>query len=352
MNPQLREFYIARVCSGSVRVHMSDKTYVIKRPTSEQLYVGHEVYADYLEHAVSEGLFDESELLSFLMTSGFWDMKKNALLEALPKEIDQFKVALFKSQFKSKEKQVIRKALNTARAKYAELAESRGMYDFLSCSGIASFARSKYLVGSSTYLNNTRIFTDNFWNEDSNLLEEVMSAYSRTRFSEATYRELARNEPWRSIWMTNKRESSLFGIPAIEYTEEQRNLVCWSLFYDDIYAHPNCPTEDVINDDDILDGWAIEQKRLRDAAMGANAADDIVKNEKIRNSQEVYLVAETHDDARKIDGLNTEQASITKKARFAALAKHGELNEMQMPDTAKRLRQEVTQRLSQAMSAR
>ncbi len=350
MNQQQREFYIARICSGSVRVRLNDKTYVVKKPTPQQLYIGHEVYADYIERGKELGLYDDTELLGFLMSHGFWDAKKHTTLETLPKEIDQFKLALFKSQFKSKEKQTIRKALGIARATQADLSEQRGQYDFLSCSGVAALARSKFLIGSATYLGKTNVFRERFWEQDSERLEEVMSGYARSRIPETAFRELARNDPWRSIWTTYKVESSLFGIPAIDYTEDQRSLVCWSVFYDNIYAHPNCPTDEVINDDDVLDGWAIEQKRIRDAAMNANIGDNIVQNDKIRNSQEIYLIAQTPEDAKKIDGLNDEMGSIIKKQRFNALEKAGELHELQMPDTAKRLRKEVVQRLSEMTS--
>lgn len=350
MNQNERDLLIARICSGSIRVKVRGEVYTIKRPTPEQLYVGQEVFFDYFSAAQEAGLYSDSELLGWLFKSGFWDMKRNALLESLPKEIDQFKVALFRSQFKSKQIEVIRKALATAKAKLAELNSQRFEYDYLSCSGVASLARSKYLIGASTYHNGKPAF-DDVWSGDSEKLDEIMLECSRKRIVESQYREVARTDPWRSIWGPHKIESSLFGVPAAEYTEEQRHLVGWSIHYDNIYQHPNCPTDDVINDDDTLDGWAIEQKRLRDAQIAGGVGEELIKNEKIRNSQEVYLFADTHDDARKIDALNSDAAISTKKKRFQALAKHGTLSELEMPDTSRRLRMEVMKRLQDNMKS-
>lgn len=310
--------------------------------------MGHEVYAEHFRLASLEGLLSDDELLSFLIREGYWDVERNKLLDSIPKDIEQFKVSLYENQFKSNEKAKIRKYLKVAKDKLQELFQQRGSHDHLSCSGVASLARSKFLIGCSVFRNGKPVFhEDELWQGDSDLLEQIMHAYGSQKLDEATFRELARTEPWRSIWANHKIESSLFGVPSIDYTEDQRSLVCWSMLYENVSSHPNAPSDDVINDDDVLDGWLIKQRKSRDESR--SNLEEIVPNEKIRDSQEVFLVADTHEDARKIDALNSEQGSFIKQARFQALSKAGTLDEMEMPDTKRRVRAEITKRLSQSM---
>ena len=63
------------------------------------------------------------------------------------------------------------------------------------------------------------------------------------------------------------------------------------------------------------------------------------------NSQEVFLIADTVDDAKKIDVLNDEMAKRTKRQRFNYLKDKGEVNEIDMPDTKNRLIMEANNKL-------
>jgi len=117
--------------------------------------------------------------------------------------------------------------------------------------------------------------------------------------------------------------------------------------YDNIYQHPKSPAEEIIADDDMLDGWVIVQRREREGDVN-RAAGEAVGNEKIRGSEEVYVPADTADDAKKVLSMNDGFAKATIKQRFALLRKRGEVAELEMPDTAMRLRMETTRKLSQS----
>ena len=96
--------------------------------------------------------------------------------------------------------------------------------------------------------------------EDS-FLDLILSKINEHRIDESEYRDLARNEPWRSYW--NIAKSSVFGIPVIDFSEEQKTLCVWSKVYDNVYESSECPPENCINDDDYLDSWFIIQRRKR-----------------------------------------------------------------------------------------
>lgn len=47
-------------------------------------------------------------------------------------------------------------------------------------------------------------------------------------------------------------------------TINQRNLLTWSKIYDNVQESLECPSEKVIEDDDMLDGWFLVQKLERE----------------------------------------------------------------------------------------
>lgn len=336
-----RELLVSRICSGSVRIKLDDgRVFLVKRPSREARYVANEVFQEALEEAELGGLYSEDGLLAYLLEHDFWDEEREELFEKLPKDIEELKVGLFQATFRSNERKTIRAALDAAKQKYAELLEQRGRDTHLSCLGFATLARARYILGASLWDGAGPVFTSNeqFWHADCELLDEVMEGYSRLRLSEPDFRDLARNEPWRSIWSCHKLEGTLFGVAPVDYTEEQLALANWSNLYDSIYQHPECPPDDVIADDDMLDGWMIVQKRKRASATPFSDPHP--------NADEVYIVADTMEDAKKIHELNSAAGKATVKRRFDHLRKHRdrEVNELDMPDTRQRLRMEVTQR--------
>jgi len=343
VQPHERELIVARICSGTVRcpVHFDGRntTIIMRQPTREQLYIAAELFTDVFRESELEGLFSEDELYAFLMDNDLWTLEKDKQYVGLPKDIEEFKLKLFKLTFKSNERQVARKALALAKSVYAGLAAERAMYAHLSCQGAANLARNRYLLGCSMYYpNGSPVFVgETFWEEPSDLLDLVMQSQSHLRLGEEAIREIARTDPWRSIWICRKGEGHVFGVSPVDYTEEQRSLVGWSNLYDNIYEHPDCPSDDIIEDDDMLDGWLIDQRRQREARQLKKSAEDIVSNEKIRGSSEIFVPAGTSKDAAKINELNDEMTRGLLKQRFDYLKKHGKVAEQDMPDTKRRL---------------
>ena len=83
----------------------------------------------------------------------------------------------------------------------------------------------------------------------------------------------------------------------------------------------------------MLDGWLICQKNKSSAANDKRDAESLLTNEKIKNSQEVYMKVDTAKDAKKIEALNDKLAARIKKSRLDHLKKVGEVSEWNMPDT-------------------
>lgn len=341
-----KELLISRICSGASRVIVQGRPYIVRRPSREQVYLASEHYVQVYKEALAEGLYTEDDLMMFLLDEGFWDEEKEKLYNKLPKEIEDFKLELYKRFFQSNESKAIRKALAIAKEKLEELQTLRNSYSHLTASGTAAVAQSRYLVAMGLWsLTGNPVFTEyTFWDFNHEFMDQVMLALAESRIDETCIRELARTEPWRNIWLAHKHEGVLFGISPCDYTFEQKGLVSWSSLYDSVYSHPECPAEDIISDDDLLDGWMIGQRRERDRKLKSKQGEELIKNDAIRNSDEVYLVADTVDDAKKVVDMNDDFAKAAQKRRFDVLKKKGEINELDMPDTKQRIMMEFNQK--------
>lgn len=342
---------VTRIISGSLRISINGQTFLISKPSREDRYLAEEIYHDTLREAELEGLYFEDELLEFLHNNDIWSEQRQIRLDGLQEDIDKLKIGLFENPFKANERRIIRTKLQEAKEEVQELLVRRHSYDHLSCAGYAALVKQKFLIGLGIKkVNGDRLFEGvGFWYEDGAFLEEVTQKWSQQQIKEEEYRELARTEPWRSIWNSGRKECSVLGVSAADMTKEQNMLMSWSAMYDNIYESPDCPHESVISDDDMLDGWLLVQKRKREERMLKKQGEEMLGNKKIKEADEVFLVADTPDDAKKIDALNDEHAKIVKQKRMNTLKKRGTIKEQDMPDQRQKLMAKFAEMQSQAI---
>ncbi len=349
MEQEAKELLTARIVAGVLRCKVDGRTILIKKPDLEHIYYAQERYIQYKEELEEAGCMSEAAVIQLMTELGLWDKSKEQSLTDLPKEIENFKVGLYESQFKSNEKKRIRQYLDVAKKTYAENSAKRQTYNYVTATGAAAMLRNRYLIAMSLFaLNGTRLFNEeNFWESRNDFLDEVISKYFETRASETEIRLLARTEPWRSIWNTRKSEGSVFGLPSVSLNEEQRALSVWSSIYDSVYEHSECPIDDVIEDDDVLDGWMILQRRKRKQQGDKKGIENFTENERIRGSSELFIPVDTMEDAKKLNEYMDPHSLAIKKQRLRFVAKHGEVKEYKMPDTQIEIQGELLKRVGQ-----
>jgi hypothetical protein len=343
-----KELIINRIIAGcfkcKIRIDNDTTTnFLAYHPDRLQRYLAEEVYQDSYEKAIANGCYDDKQLMNFLLSQGLWAEQKQAKLDGLAKDIEELKLGLWETKLKSNIREMARNGLKAAKAEHTKLLIEVHSYDHLGAAGVASMNKARYLIAASLRrLDGSKLFNENeLWAASDFIIEAAAGAISQDKLDEPRLREIARTDPWRTIWAARKGEASVFGISTVDLTDEQRMLSVWSTVYDNIYEHPDCPTDEEIAEDDMLDGWMIAQKRKRDTERGSRT-EAYVQNEKIRNSEEVYIPVGTAADAKKVESLNDSAAAIEKRKRMLLLHQRGRVEEQHMPDSQLKIRQEMT----------
>ena len=150
-----------------------------------------------------------------------------------------------------------------------------------------------------------------------------MRYHEDNQIASRTFRAIARDDPWRSMWANGKQQSNIFGKPTCELSRDQMTLCSYSTMYDSVYESGEAPDDDVIKDDDCLDGWFIVQRRKRDKEKTKRETEDLLGNSKIANSQEVFIMAPDQDAANKLYDLNDPVARSVVRSRQNQKEQHG-----------------------------
>ena len=334
-----RDFLISRIRAGYIPVTINKKRILIYHPNAHLSLRGNEIYFEAYENATEQELLSDQDIYEILIAMDLWsEQKEEELNKIVPGHIEYWKMELYKNILKSNTQQTVRKYLNVAKEELVRLHNTRHSFDYLTCAGYASYVKGMFLIANCARYKNKKVN----WNIVD--LNKVMNLYHSSILSGDTIRILARSDPWTSIWSALKINGKIFD--NVYLTTEQQSLIAWSSMYDKIYEAPDCPSDDIINDDDMLDGWLLIQRKKRETDRQKQQVDKIT-NSKISNADDIFIVAETPQDAAKIDLLNDSRGSKVKQQRLKEIESRGHVLEQQLSDIKKRRAMEVRQMYTQ-----
>ena len=352
MEPYEREFYISRICAGYLKYKIDSELSIYIHPlTLDQQYDANEVFLEAYNEALMNDMMTEEECIDMLTSYGLWDDEKEESLEKLVKDIEELKVQLYNSYFKRELKITVRKGINRAKNKLSSLIEEKSSYDFLTCRGYAIFCRYFWMLENATKYPDGTPYD---WKHVD--LAKMLAFYHQQQISDEDLREISKTEPWRSTWSSAKKNGSIFHKSGVELTQDQKSLLAWSSMYDNIFESPECPPDDVIQDDDALDGWLIVQRRKREEDQKRSAAENIIGNSKISNADEVFIMTDP-SSAKDVNQLNDPIARANQKSRLKELrsrekAGKGMTKHSKLKDVKQRVQMEANSKFSKNMKGR
>jgi len=297
--------------------------------------------------ATYNGLITKDQMFALLLKNGLWTLQEEQQYTSLPTVVETLKLQMwqFHSKFAGKRVEQTRKSLRKQEQIYRELSAKRLQYDIHTAEGHALFSRFDYIVANSTYDAAGNVPDDI---DDGRLIRILVNLYMSNMLNDTQTREVAKSPLWKMIWYASKSES-MFGCPSANLTDEQISVLNWSRMYDSVYESMECPNDTVINDDDLLDGWLITQSRTRESERAQHLGD---KHGGKKGSHEMFIPAETPEDAARIDAMNDPNARAIKRQRLQLAGKHGVVKEQNMPDSQLTMRQQALLETKQKMKGK
>lgn len=327
MDGSAKNRYISIISSGILILKYNNQNYYIRPPTSLLQQESYYYYDSVLDDLVFEDLLTNDELDKFLLERDLVDPNIDKTVDTLNKQQEALKVEACENWMNVKKVKLLKTAIRTIDKNIISLLSAKHAFDHLTKEGYAEQCRMNYIVIQSVYNKEGRQVNIE---DDAILCDKILTLNATNILNSSILRELARTDPWQSIY--NASPTFLFGSSGCEMTENQKNLLSYSRMYDTISKHPECPNQTIYNDDDLLDGWMIIQRK--------NTTKD-TNNDKYGNAQEVYLMANDNATRQNIDNMNSLEAKQKKIIRHQTLQKKGTMSEIDFPDVQQELRQQI-----------
>ncbi len=336
MKQHEREYFISRIRSGIYKLDFKEVTLRLISPTIEQELEINQVYSQTYSKAEKDGIMCHEDLLKWMKQRGLWTQEDEDKEKSLEKDIERFKVELFYAKNQEGKRNQIRRILKAGKEQLSNHTAKKFENYENTCEGIASAEKVSAMLKLCTFTKDNELF-----DFVSVPVEHVLKLYGLQVLSEVSIRELARNDPWRNVWLLKDSNSyNLFANKDTELNADQRHILLWSRMYDNVQESMDCPSDDVIQDDDMLDGWFIIQKKKQDKQKAEADIAESTQNSKIANSDEIFVMAQSKDDAERINSTNTYQSQKVKEQRMSVIKERGEAADLDFLDQKLKLRQQ------------
>lgn len=326
---------IYRIISGKLVFSFDQETYILYGASHETKYEAELIYSNIIDDHKYDDWW-RKENLSFILTKlGIWNPDYDKTLTKVEKNIENSKFSLYSNRLNNNKLKNIRKDLDNYKKEHQRLLGLKHYLDYLTLEDFAENKKNQFIISEClVYKNsNKRVFDSDLDNIDNNKFDKITSAITQHMISIEAYKRIARHESWKMIWYANK--NNIFGKPAVELTDEQKTLVSISNMYDKIYEHPECPPDFVIDDDDMLDGWMIDQKRKNEASKKEASNQDILN--KHSKAKEIFIVGD-EDNIEEINSLNSLQSKHIIKQRNRVIQSNTDgVDEINLPDVKQEL---------------
>lgn len=328
MNHDNISILVSRICVKKLLFRHNDEDYVLYSPDSEVRYLSDLYYEETKEDNKYEEWILQENLDNVLRFLGIWDNNREDQLKTAEKQIEQLKVDLFLERLKTASVKSIKQKLKQKKDFYEELMNIKTSMDYLTLENFCNSRKNEFIIiNTLRYRQNNKLVFDSMDDIDYKTFQNITNIIASNFISIETYKKIAKSDIWRNIWNSNK--NNIFNGPACDFSEEQKTLIGLSNMYDRVYEHPESPDQSVIDDDDMLDGWMIYQKRKTEENNKEKNATSLTNKHKKAN--EIFVVA-GKEDAKEIRQLNSGDSLRKIQQRANVISKNKEVNEFDLPD--------------------
>jgi hypothetical protein len=337
------EILVRRILSGKQVFVCNDITYELRKPPLSLRIKADILYTDAYESNLYNDFWflEDIENLLFELQILPYDYKK--IMSQIEKSLESSKISLYQQYFDTTKRNKTRQRIQNLKKDLDQFLQKEHSLDYITLEHYCDNIRNEFLITNTLYEYNTDNLIFNHSNINYNSFNSLASKISQNLIDVSTFKAIARSEYWRNYWNNNK--SNILDDCVKEWSEEQKSLINISYMYDKIYEHPECPQQDIINDDDALDGWMLFNKKENERQKKQKGVENILSGN-LKNASEVFLMANSREQADDILGLNNSAglATLKQKVDFVTNTKinDGErIPDSQLPDVKQRIMQQL-----------
>lgn len=341
MNDADLELLLYRILSGKVLFYYKNEQYELKSASVDMRYEAQILYDNIINDEKYNDWIREDSLEYMLINLGLWTRDTNKIIKDIEKKIDRTKIDMYLSASLSDKLKKLRFSLNGYKNQLNTIIEHKSNMFTHTLEGYAASIKNEHILCNTLFKNNNRVFPHSISNGQASYIyfNDLVTEVNKQNIGIDYYKKLSRSGMWRSYWNCNKEK--IFNKSVCDWTDDQRTLVSITRMYDNVYEHLECPSDNIIEDDDLLDGWMLHQRDKIQKSKKEAQIDNM--NPKLKNAQEVFLMPQSQEEVEEIIGLNSMDSLRRMKEKINYVKAVGSANDSSLPDVQMELRNQMAQ---------
>lgn len=302
------EYNLYRIIKGYYFITVNNNIYKVVYPTIDIKYKAQQIYIDILENNKYEIFwYSDIQLKMLLDRQDIWNNQKESILKQQEKLLDSEKIALYHNYMNQDKKKYHKKSIKYISSNIASMLTEKTSLDYLTLKFFAETVKNEFIIMNCIYneKENIKIFNSSSLNSsDYRLIQNISKEILQKQLTATQLREIAKSDLWQSYY----NGDHTFASNSIDQNDDQRHLIKLTKMYDSVRQHPECPSDDIIKDDDALDGWFLSQKEKSEKEKNKQQVlDKVSGSNKLSNSGELFVLTNDIQEARTIYNLNDEK---------------------------------------------
>lgn len=321
-----RQYYLSKILKDTYNFKLFGTKFHIGKPTLSIACDAEEVYMRTYKKSIQKQLFNENSIKTFLFDNDFWSEANEERLNLLNESIPTYLKSIFHNREKPKDLEFWRNQLGAARSELSQLNNKLNIFYHLTIECVSRMAQRRFILYNVMKPKNSA----------PKVLDTILNKLSSHYLKESIIREVARTDPWLSVYNFSKYTSKPFSFNPFCLNDNQRAFLMWHEIYTNTLKNSELPSASILQDDDIFDGWILVTREKHQVEQDRKDVQSML-DPRIAKHEDIFILAQNSEQARKIDNMNSLQAKMNKKMKLDLVKKHGIVKEIDMPDTQLKL---------------
>ena len=292
---------IYRIFLNYYFIFINDVKYKVTYPSAKIKYDSEILYDSILEENKYDKTWMTQQEIEFeLLRNGIWTKEDENELESKKRSLDATKIEIYLNFSNSSKREKIRKNIKIINKKINELYNRKNSLSYLDVKEYALTIKNEFLIMNSITDLNDKLCFDNPYGEnyEAKKLNYFIREILNNSIDITTLKLIARSELWKSYINSNSQAEH-----NINLNDDYRYLLSIHKMYENAKQHPEAPTEEIISDDDALDGWFLFQNQKMEKEKRKNVTLDKF-GKKIKESDHVFILGDNQQEIQDIYSLN------------------------------------------------
>jgi hypothetical protein len=312
-----------RILLGYYYITIDNKEYKILYPTTDIKYQAEILFDKTVEeNKFDKRFFTDSEIEAYLRVNEIWSSENQKILEENKKLLEGTKISLYLNYSNSTQRKAFKKQAKEISKKINKMLIDKNSMNYLGIKDHATSVKNEFIIIKTIYtLTNDLVFNNpetdyNNYQQLQTFIREIVDKSLDINI----LRELVRSETWRSYSGCANLQKDTH-----EINDDYRYLVALHKMYENVRQHPDCPSDEIIEDDEALDGWFLHQNKKLEKEKKKNSVLDKVRGN-TKSAGEIFLMTDDLQETKDIFDLNDQNAKQNIKEMATLVKQQDNLN--------------------------